>query len=66
MATIRNFERIISADSHVYKPSDRWWKALGDKFGESPERPEKPEKDAKLKRSQVFQLGLTNGNRWAQ
>lgn len=34
MATVRNFDRIISADSHVYEPSDLWWKAIGDKFGE--------------------------------
>lgn len=34
MESVRNFESIISADSHVYEPSDLWWKALGDKFGE--------------------------------
>ena len=34
MVTVRNFASIISADSHVYEPSDLWWKALGDKFGE--------------------------------
>ena len=34
MATVRNCDSIISADSHVYEPSDLCWKALGDKFGE--------------------------------
>ena len=34
MATVRNFDSIISADSHVYEPSDLWEKALGDRFGE--------------------------------
>ena len=34
MATVRNFESIISADSHVYEPSDLWSNALGNKFGE--------------------------------
>ena len=34
MGAVRNFDSIISADSHVYEPSDLWWKTLGDKFGE--------------------------------
>ena len=34
MSRVRNFDRIISADSHVYEPSDLWWNALGDKFGD--------------------------------
>lgn len=34
MGTVRNFDSIISADSHVYEPSDLWLNALGDKFGE--------------------------------
>ena len=34
MATVKNFDSIISADSHVYEPSDLWEKALGDRFGE--------------------------------
>ena len=34
MPTIQNFKRIISADSHVFEPSDLWWKALGEKFGD--------------------------------
>ena len=34
MATARNFKSIISADSHVYEPSDLWSDALGNVFGE--------------------------------
>ena len=34
MTAVRNFDSIISADSHVYEPSDLWEKALGDRFGE--------------------------------
>lgn len=33
MAT-QGFQRIISADSHVYEPYDLWWKALGPTFGD--------------------------------
>ena len=29
MGAVRNFDSIISADSHVYEPSDLWWKTLG-------------------------------------
>ena len=39
MGTVRNFASIVSADSHVYEPSDLWWNALGDKFGERTPRP---------------------------
>ena len=34
MATSKQFDRIISADSHVVEPLDTWWKALGHKFGD--------------------------------
>ncbi len=34
MATTQHFPTLISADSHVYEPSDLWWKALGHKFGD--------------------------------
>jgi hypothetical protein len=33
MAT-QGFQRIISADSHVYESHDLWWKVLGPKFGD--------------------------------
>ena len=29
-----NFERLISADSHVMEPKDLWWNALGERYGD--------------------------------
>ena len=29
-----NFERLISADSHVMEPPDLWSKAIGDRYGD--------------------------------
>ena len=34
MVTDTQFQRIISADSHVMEPEDLWWNALGHKFGD--------------------------------
>ena len=34
MAATQRFQRLISADSHVYEPHDLWWKALGQTFGD--------------------------------
>jgi predicted TIM-barrel fold metal-dependent hydrolase len=34
MATTQQFDRIISADSHVLEPIETWWNALGHKFGD--------------------------------
>jgi predicted TIM-barrel fold metal-dependent hydrolase len=34
MATAQNFQRMISADSHVMEPLDLWWNALGGKLGD--------------------------------
>ena len=34
MATTQFFPALISADSHVFEPTDLWWKALGTKFGD--------------------------------
>ena len=34
MAATQRFQRLISADSHVYEPHDLWWKALGQQFGD--------------------------------
>ena len=34
MATTQQFNRIISADSHVMEPLDTWWDALGHKYGD--------------------------------
>ena len=39
MATTQNFQRMISADSHVMEPLDLWWNALGHKFGDRTPRP---------------------------
>jgi hypothetical protein len=39
MTVTRRFQRVISADAHVMKPLDLWWKALGDRFGDRPPRP---------------------------
>ena len=34
MAALENFQRIISADSHVMEPLDLWWNALESKLGD--------------------------------
>ena len=34
MAVTQHFQRLISADSHVYEPGDLWWKALGPRLGD--------------------------------
>ena len=34
MPAARNFDRVISADSHVIEPVDLWWNALGGKLGD--------------------------------
>ena len=34
MAATKNFDRVISADSHVMEPFDMWWNAIGHKYGD--------------------------------
>jgi predicted TIM-barrel fold metal-dependent hydrolase len=34
MGVTQHFQRLISADSHVYEPGDLWWKALGQRLGD--------------------------------
>lgn len=34
MVATQPFQRIISADSHIYEPGDLWWKTLGTRFGD--------------------------------
>ena len=34
MAGTLQFDRVISADSHVMEPFDTWWNALGHKYGD--------------------------------
>ena len=34
MAATKQFDRIISADSHVMEPLDTWWNAIGHKYGD--------------------------------
>ena len=34
MATAKQYDRVISADSHVMEPLDTWWNAIGHKYGD--------------------------------